>query len=128
MMKDLNLGKIQDIPPYAGEHAVDGIRFRAVRELMGVSSFGINVMELDPHCEGYPEHDHHKDGQEELYLILQGRVQLRVDDEIHELEQGSMVRVGPALRRQFITQNHGVTILALGATPGQAYGTPQPSL
>lgn len=122
-MKDLNIQTITDVAPYAGEHAIPGIRFRAVREAMGVESWGMNVLDLDPHCEGYPEHDHKEDGQEELYVILEGAAVLVVDGEHRVLSAGQMARVGPALIRKFITKDQGVRILALGGTPGKAYAS-----
>lgn len=122
MMKDLTVQKIEDLAPYTGEHAIPGIRFRAAREAMGIESWGMNILDLDPHCEGYPEHDHKGDGQEELYVILQGQATLIVDGQPQPLESGQMVRVGPELTRKFVTKDQGVRILALGGTPGKAYG------
>lgn len=123
MMKNLTIHKIEDVAPYAGEHAIPGIRFRAVREAMGVESWGMNVLELDPNCEGYPEHEHKKDGQEELYVILDGQAELVTDGHTQIVETGHLVRVGPTVTRKFITKDHGVRILALGGTPGKAYSS-----
>lgn len=81
----------------------------------------MNILELDPHCEGYPEHDHLKDGQEEVYLVLSGQALLQVDGQSYPVEQGQLVRVPPECTRKFITQEHPVSFLALGGTPGQAY-------
>jgi uncharacterized cupin superfamily protein len=105
--------------------AVFGGGFRRVRAGLGVSSFGIQVIELPPGSEHYPEHNHAHDQQEEVYTVLSGRVTLRVAGDDHELEPGVFARVGPAEKRKFITGEEGVRILAMGATPGSVYEAPE---
>lgn len=127
-MDDITVKSIEEIDAYAGEHAIPGIRFRPAREALGVSSWGMNVLELEPACVGYPEHDHAREQHEEVYLVLRGSVTLHAGGEVRVLGEGDFVRVGPATKRKFVTHERGVTLLALGGTPGQAYapamGTP----
>jgi uncharacterized cupin superfamily protein len=120
-MDNVTVKKIEEIAAYAGEHAIPGIRFRTARQALGVSSWGMNVLELDPHCEGYPEHDHAGDGQEEVYVVLRGSVVLRAGGAEQMLSQGDLVRVAPQTRRKLVTREEGATLLALGGTPGKAY-------
>ena len=120
-MTDIIVKSIEEIEPYAGEHAIPGIRFRPAREALGVSAWGMNVLELDPGCEGYPEHDHRSDGHEEVYVVLRGSVELVAGDVRTTLNQGDLARVGPKTRRKLVTAEHGATLLAIGGTPGQAY-------
>lgn len=120
-MTDIIVKSIEEIEPYAGEHAIPGIQFRPAREALGVSAWGMNVLELEPGCEGYPEHDHHSDGHEEVYVVLRGSVELVAGDMRTTLNQGDLVRVGPKTRRKLVTAERGATVLALGGTPGQAY-------
>jgi len=125
-MDGITIKKIEDIAPYQGPHAIPGIRFRAVREALGVRAWGMNILELDPGCSGYPEHDHENDGQEEVYLVLEGSIVLQAAGREVVLEQGTLIGVAPTLRRKFVTRERGAKILALGATPGQAYVPPGP--
>ncbi len=120
-MNDIQVRSIEEIEPYDGPHAIPGIRFRPARQALGVTSWGMNVLELDPHCEGYPEHDHHRDGHEEVYVVLSGEVTLRAADAEVTLSAGDLVRVGPQTRRKFVTTQKAATLLALGGTPGKAY-------
>jgi len=112
---------IESIAPYAGEHAIPGIRFRAARAALGVTAWGMNVLELDPGCDGHPEHDHTADGQEEVYVILDGSVVLVTDAGEQTLNAGDMARVEPHARRKLVTREHAARILALGGTPGKAF-------
>jgi mannose-6-phosphate isomerase-like protein (cupin superfamily) len=72
----------------------------------------------------YPEHDHVKDGQEEVYVVLKGTATLTADGKDILLEPGMLVRVGPRVRRKIVPGADGMTILALGGTPGKAYERP----
>ena len=80
-----------------------------------------NVLKLAPNCKEYPEHDHQKDGQEEVYVVLEGTAILQADDEEWPMKPGMFVRLAPTKKRKFITRDEGATILALGNTPGKAY-------
>lgn len=120
-MTDITVKNIESIAPYDGEHALAGIRFRAAREALGVSSWGMSVLELDAGCAAYPEHDHASDGHEEVYVVLRGSALLVAGGEERPLEVGDMARVGGGTRRKLVTRDRAATILALGGTPGKPY-------
>lgn len=124
-MSQLVFHKIDDVKAYDGPHVLKGVRFRALREALGVTAWGMNVLELDPFCDSHPEHDHKGDGQEEVYLVLQGTVFLRTEGQERALGVGEVVRVPPTMTRKLITRDAPATILALGGTPGRAF---QPTL
>jgi mannose-6-phosphate isomerase-like protein (cupin superfamily) len=87
-------------------------RFLSLRRQLGVSSFGINQIRLRPGERGRI-HLHHN--QEEVYLVLAGTLTLWVEGERHELEQGSLARVAPGVRRQIANPHRDdALILALG--------------
>ena len=120
-MTELVVKSIADLAAYAGPHAIPGIRFRAAREPLGVAAWGMSVIELDPGCTGYPEHDHGDDGHEEVYVVLRGSAVLVTDGSERTVTEGDFIAVPPGLARTFITREHGATLLALGGTPGQPY-------
>src|SRR5262249_38573296 len=101
---------------------------RRARAGLGVSSFGLAVIDLPPNFSVYPEHDQTHDDQEEVYTVLFGRATLRVggsDGEEHELEPGLFARVGAAEKRKLITGEEPARILAMGAPPGKTYEPPE---
>jgi uncharacterized cupin superfamily protein len=98
---------------------------RRVRAGLGVTSFGMQVIELPANFSGYPEHDHNHDEQEEVYLPLSGAVTLIVEGVEHELERGTFARVGPGQKRKLVTGEQGCRILAIGGTPGGVYEPPE---
>jgi len=105
--------------------AVFGGGMRHVRAGLGVTSFGVQVIELPPDFSAYPDHDHTHDEQEEVYTALSGRATLRLGEESFELTPGIFARVGPGERRKLITGTEGARLLCLGGKPGAAYEAPE---
>jgi mannose-6-phosphate isomerase-like protein (cupin superfamily) len=89
-----------------------GDRFLPLRRQLGVTSFGMNQLVLQPWQRGrIHRHEH----QEEVYLVLEGRLTIVIESEPTELTEGELLRVAPGLRRQLV--NYGperVVLLALG--------------
>jgi quercetin dioxygenase-like cupin family protein len=94
---------------------------KKVRAELGVSSFGVQVVELPPNFSNYPEHDHAADGQEEVYAPIRGSGEIEVDGERIAISPEVMVRVGPDSRRKLYSGPDGLRVLAIGAVPGKAY-------
>lgn len=89
-----------------------GERFVPLRRELGVSTFGLNQMVLEPGQRG---RIHRHARQEEVYLVLEGRLTLLVEREEHELGPGELVRVAPSLRRQLTNRGPGrLVLVALG--------------
>ena len=118
-MADVTVKRLEDF------EAVFHGGFRRVRAGLGVSSMGIAVMELPPNFTEYPTHDQAHDRQEEVYTALSGRATLNAGGEEHELTPGIWARIGPGERRKITTADEGARVLAVGATPGEAYTPPE---
>jgi mannose-6-phosphate isomerase-like protein (cupin superfamily) len=95
--------------------------FKYVRHGLGVTSFGIQLIELPPNADQYPEHDHEHDGQEEVYTALSGKATMEAGGQSIDLVPGTFVRVGPAEKRKIVTAGEGCQLLAIGGKPGEAY-------
>jgi mannose-6-phosphate isomerase-like protein (cupin superfamily) len=89
-------------------------RFQSLRALLGVRSFGINRIALQPRQRGrIHAHEH----QEEVYLVLEGQLTIVIEGVEHVLGPDSVVRVGPAARRQLVNAGpERVVLLALGGS------------
>jgi uncharacterized cupin superfamily protein len=87
-------------------------RFVSLRRALGVTSFGINQMRLAPGERGrIHRHEH----QEEVYLVLRGRLTVEVEGEEHDLAEGDLLRVSPELRRRVMNRGPAAcVVLALG--------------
>jgi hypothetical protein len=89
-----------------------------VREHLGIHAFGINAFTPGEDGTLINEHDEAGSGQEELYIVLDGNATFEVEGETIEAPAGTFVFVRPDLRRKATGEG---TVLALGATPGEAY-------
>ena len=89
-----------------------------VREHLGIHAFGINAFTPGEDGTLISEHDEAGSGQEELYLVLDGHATFEVDGHTVDAPAGTFVFVRPEARRKATGDG---TVLALGATPGEAY-------
>jgi mannose-6-phosphate isomerase-like protein (cupin superfamily) len=120
-MAGYTIKKIDDM------EAVYSGAFKRARAELGVEAFGFSVMDLPPHLEQYPEHDHAKDGQEEVYVALRGTGEIEIDGERHPIDPETMVMVGPGLNRKIWTGDEPMRLLAIGGVPGKPYEAPDSS-
>lgn len=104
--------------------AIYGGAFKRARAELGVKSFGIQIIDMPPGFDGYPEHDHSQDGQEEVYLALRGGGEIEIEGERSPLDQDHMVRVGPGVKRKVWPGPEGVRLLIVGGVPGGPYEAP----
>jgi mannose-6-phosphate isomerase-like protein (cupin superfamily) len=98
--------------------------FKRARAALGVTAFGMQVIDIPPNVTGYPEHDHSEDGQEEVYVTLQGGGQIDIQGGLVRLDRNTLVRVGPGTRRKVYPGDEGIRILVIGGVPGAAYEAP----
>lgn len=95
------------LDPEAGE------RFLPLRRQLGVTSFGMNQVVLEPGQRG---RIHRHARQEEVYLVLEGTLTLLIEDDPTDLGEGELIRVAPGVRRQLV--NLGPSRLVLLAVGG----------
>ncbi|PSP91575.1 cupin [Halobacteriales archaeon QS_9_68_42] len=81
------------------------------REPLECENVGVTLLELEPDSKG-KAHDHADDGQEEVYLVVDGELTVQVSggeeappEAELSLAAGEAVRIGPETHRQL--HNHG---------------------
>ena len=91
-----------------------GERFVPLRRQLGVTSFGFNQLILAPGQRG---RIHRHAEQEEVYIVLEGRLSLLVEGEEETLEVGEVIRVAPEVRRQVVNRGpQPLRMIALGGS------------
>ena len=98
--------------------------FRRARAELDVTAFGLQVLDLPPNLDAYPEHDHAEDGQEEVYVVLAGSADFTIGGERVPVAAGGLVRVAPGVMRTLVPGPDGVRVLAIGCAPGGSYQRP----
>ena len=114
-MADYAVRRIDDM-----EAIVQG-SFKKARAELGITSFGIQVIDFPPNVDGYPEHDHSQDGQEEVYVTMRGDGQIDIEGERIAMDPETMVRVSPGTMRKLYPGDDGMRVLVVGGVPGEAY-------
>ncbi len=109
------------IKKFSEMEASYGGAFLKVRAELGVSSFGLAIINFPPNVDQYPEHDHSGDGQEEAYIVTGGSGEIEIDGERHPLDADTAVRVGPGATRKLYSGPEGMQVIALGGVPGKVY-------
>jgi hypothetical protein len=95
--------------------------FVKARAELGVTAFGMQVIQLPPNFGDYPEHDHSESGQEEVFLAIGGSGWIEIEGERIDLDSETFVRVGPEPKRKVYAGPQGLRLLAIGGAPGAAY-------
>ncbi|MFN2617204.1 MAG: hypothetical protein ABR581_08790 [Thermoleophilaceae bacterium] len=120
-MADYTVKRIDDM------EAVFRGAFKRARAELGVSSFGMQVIDMPAGVTRYPEHDHSGDGQEEVYLALRGGGEIEIEGERHALDRDTMVRVASGTKRKVTPGDDGIRLLIIGGVPGASYEAPDVS-
>lgn len=95
--------------------------FVKARAELGVTAFGMQVIQMPPDYADYPEHDHAESGQEEVFAVLSGSGWMDVEGERVELDPETLVRVGANTKRKVHAGPQGIRMLVTGGCPGEAY-------
>jgi mannose-6-phosphate isomerase-like protein (cupin superfamily) len=95
--------------------------FRRARAELDVSAFGLQILDLPPNLDAYPEHDHGEDGQEEVYFVLRGSGEIEIEGERIPLDNETAISIKAGTRRKLWPGPDGMRIVAIGGTPGKVY-------
>ena len=128
-MAEYTVARIDDI------EGIWGGSFKRARSALGVTSFGMQVIDMPANADRYPEHDHSSDGQEEVYVTLRGSGEIEIDGQRHPLDADHLVSVKAGTMRKVYAGADGIRLLVVGGVPGAAYeakeftevGAPDPS-
>ena len=100
--------------------------FKRAGAELGIESFGLQIFDMPPGADQYPEHDHSADGQEEVYVILSGAADFDVEGERVHVDSDSVIRIPAGTKRKLFPGPEGVRVMALGGVPGKLYERPEP--
>lgn len=93
------------------EPVADGLYF--LRDALDCENLGVSVLECGPGWTG-KEHDHADDGEEEVYVCVDGAATVTVDGDEVEMEEGDALRLSPDAGRQ-ISADESARFVLVGA-------------
>jgi quercetin dioxygenase-like cupin family protein len=91
------------------------------RRSLGLTSFGMNVVEIPP-GDRIPEHDETERDHEEVFIVLGGSPTLMVDGREIPAPAGTYARIDPPLRRTVVnTGDDPASVLIVSAPRTSGY-------
>jgi quercetin dioxygenase-like cupin family protein len=119
---------LTDVPTVSDGHP-DDPDWYPLQHALGIDTFGVNLFVAayaDQCLVG--EHDERESGQQELYVLLEGRAVFELDGEKLLVESGTAVAViDPSVRRSAKAAVAGATLLVIGAADAPFASTWNPS-
>ena len=97
----------EDVEPVA-----EGMHF--LRDPLECSQLGVTVLECEPGWTG-KEHNHGENGQEEVYVLVEGAATVSVGGETVEMTAGDALRVDSEMARQIHNGDEESLFVLVGA-------------
>jgi mannose-6-phosphate isomerase-like protein (cupin superfamily) len=100
-MADYTVTQVADVPDMAADVGMDPDHFeiRFLREPLGLENFALSFERFGGNWR--PPRGHRHTVQEEVYFLISGRAQGKLDDEVIDLAPWTAVRVPPKTARAF---------------------------
>jgi mannose-6-phosphate isomerase-like protein (cupin superfamily) len=111
-----NLKEVDDAAPTFGMSP--DVEARFARKPLESKKVALSYQRLQPNVRMPFGHTHAE--QEEIYVVLGGSAQAKLDDEVVELRQWDALRVDPETMRAVEAGPEGVEFLAVGGPIGEA--------
>jgi uncharacterized cupin superfamily protein len=105
-----NIKDVEDQAPKAG--LSPSLEARFARDDLETEQLGVSFQRLAPGFR-QPFGHRHKE-QEEIYTVVGGSGRVKIDDEIHDVEELDLVRIGPGTARCFEAGDEGLELLVVG--------------
>ena len=107
-----NLREIEDVAPRFGFETIQEARFPC--RALEAEDTGLAYHVIKPNQRGKA---HRHDQAEEIYVVLGGSGQVKLDDEVVELRMLDAVRIAPRVARAFAAGSDGLELLVFGPHP-----------
>jgi mannose-6-phosphate isomerase-like protein (cupin superfamily) len=95
--------------------------WKSIRHHFGIQAFGINAVTKDAGNVLIPEHHETESGQQEVYFVHRGEVDVTLNGDTVRAGEGSVIAVEPGTSRKIEAASSPTTLLCIGGTPGKAY-------
>jgi len=111
----VNLGDVENVAPKF--QMPEGMDVRFPKRELDCSVGGVGIEKLPAGVRQPFGHTHSE--QEEIYVIAEGSGRIKLDDEVRDLRQWDILRIGPGVMRNFEGGPEGITVIAFGAPLGE---------
>ena len=96
-MSDYTIRRLEDVPDAFGGRYPGAMRF--LTEHLGNTQVAFTHRVMPPQSGGKGSYGHRPKTQEEIYFVISGTLQFKLDDEVDDVSGGTAVRVAPGVVR-----------------------------
>ena len=113
-MSGYTIVRLEEVPDlFEGKYP--GV-MRMLTRPLGNEQVAITHRQMPPGSGGKGGYGHRHKTQEEIYFVVSGKLEFKLDDEVLELEGGSVVRVAPEVVRSVWNEGPGDAELIIVST------------
>jgi mannose-6-phosphate isomerase-like protein (cupin superfamily) len=95
-MGEFTVRHLDDVPDILGDYPGE---MRFLTEQLGSEQIAFTYRRMPEKTGGKGAYGHRHKQQEEIYFVISGRLEFKLEDEVMELGPGSAVRVAPEVTR-----------------------------
>jgi mannose-6-phosphate isomerase-like protein (cupin superfamily) len=110
-MSDYTIRKLEDVPDVFGGKYPGEMRFLTAD--LGTEQLAFTHRRMPAQSGGKGSYGHRHKTQEEIYFVISGTLQFKLDDEIVDVGPGSAVRVAPQVVRSIWNEGPADAELAI---------------
>jgi mannose-6-phosphate isomerase-like protein (cupin superfamily) len=113
-MADYAIKQLEQIPDVLGDYPGE-MRMTAASEL-GTEQVSFTWRRMPAQTGGKGSYGHRHKTQEEIYFVVSGTLEFKLEDEVHELSAGTVVRIAPAVVRSVWNEGPEDAVLIMCST------------
>jgi quercetin dioxygenase-like cupin family protein len=91
-MSEYTIKRLEDVKDVLGDYPGE---MRMMTEDLEAEQVAFTFRRMPQHTGGKGSYGHRHKTQEEIYYVVSGKLQFKLNDEVRELERGAAVRVPP---------------------------------
>jgi mannose-6-phosphate isomerase-like protein (cupin superfamily) len=95
-MADYVIKRLEDAPDVLGDYPGE---MRMMTYVLDAEKAAFTWRRMPPKTGGKGSYGHRHKEAEEIYFVAEGKLQFKLEDDLHDLEAGSVVRVPPHVVR-----------------------------
>ncbi|MEA2170644.1 MAG: hypothetical protein QOF76_3944 [Solirubrobacteraceae bacterium] len=103
---------LKDVKDSAPDFGLEGVEARFATGDLSASDTGVAYQRLDANQRSGFGHKH--ENAEEVYVVLSGSGQMKLDDDIIDIGPLDAIRVAPPVVRAFAAGDEGLELIAFG--------------
>ena len=85
-----------------------------MKDALDTDEVAFSVYRMEPNARGM-EHDHGSAGQEEVYYVVEGGVDVQFGETTVSLDENEAIRIDPEEERQILNRDHYSELVLVGA-------------